>query len=104
MKLSMRLCIFVLTGFLLAACHTSGSGGKNNAVSASFKGKIEEIFENRAIVQVENGNITGQVFIDLSVNKTVNFQVGDKIKVGYDGQIRESDPAQVNTLSVKRME
>ncbi|XXM73129.1 DUF3221 domain-containing protein [Lysinibacillus sphaericus] len=86
---------------LLAACQTNELRDKNDAVRVSFEGRIEEILENRAIDQVEKGNFTGRVLIDLSVNDTERFQVGDKVKVEYDGQIRESDPAQVNTLSVK---
>jgi uncharacterized OB-fold protein len=79
-------------------------GDKNDAVRVSFEGRIEELLDNRAIVQVEKGNFSGRVLVDLSVNETETFQVGDKVKVEYDGQVRESDPAQINTLSVKGME
>jgi len=30
--------------------------------------------------------------------------VGDEVEVGYDGEIKESDPAQINTLSVELVE
>ena len=40
-------------------------------------------------------------FFDLSVNEAETFRVGDKIKVGFDGTIKESNPAQINTLSVE---
>ncbi|MEH7250151.1 DUF3221 domain-containing protein [Neobacillus niacini] len=47
------------------------------------------------------GNPEGDLFVDLSVNNDETFQVGDKIKVGFDGIIKESNPAQINTLSVE---
>ena len=30
--------------------------------------------------------------------------MGDEVEVGYDGEIKESDPAQINTLSVELVE
>jgi len=44
------------------------------------------------------------VVVDISVKNDEAFQVGDKVKVGYDGAIRESSPAQINTLSVDLIE
>lgn len=41
------------------------------------------------------------MFVNLSVNSDETFQIGDRIKVGYDGTIMESNPAQINTLSVE---
>jgi hypothetical protein len=93
-----------MIGCLLAACQTNESMDKKDEVPVSFEGTIEEILENRAIVQVEKGKLTGRVFVDLSVNETETFRVGDRIKVDYDGQVRESDPAQITTLSVKGIE
>ncbi|QWC21134.1 DUF3221 domain-containing protein [Bacillus haikouensis] len=93
-----------MIGCLLAAGRTNEFGEKNNAVSVSFEGRIVELLENRAIVAVEKGDFTGRVLVDLSMNESETFQVGDKIKVEYEGQVRESDPAQINTLSVKGMD
>jgi Protein of unknown function (DUF3221) len=93
-----------LVSCLLAACQINESGDENEAVRVSFEGRIEEFLDNRAIVQVEKGSFTGRVLVDLSVNETETFQVGDKIKVEYEGKVMESDPAQINTLSVKGME
>jgi len=39
--------------------------------------------------------------LTLSVNNDEAFQVGDEIKVGYDGTIMESYPTQIYTLSVE---
>ena len=45
-----------------------------------------------------------RIFVDLSVNRAVTFQVGDEIEVVFDGVMRESNPAQINTLSVELVE
>ncbi|MDQ0229181.1 DUF3221 domain-containing protein [Metabacillus malikii] len=97
--------IFLLT---IVGCATSpnSSEDKNNenkTESSSFIGTIKEINGDGAIVsaKVFEGNPEGDVFVDLSVNSDEVFQVGDKVKVGFDGTIRESYPAQINTLFVE---
>jgi hypothetical protein len=32
------------------------------------------------------------------------FQVGDKVKVGYDGTTMESSPLQIKTLTLEKVE
>ena len=61
------------------------------------------ITDDRVIVW-EEGSSTHRILVDLSVNSAVTFQVGDEVEVGYDGEIKESDPAQINTLSVELVE
>ena len=46
----------------------------------------------------------GTVFVHLSVNNTETFQVGDKIKAGFDGTILGLNPGQINTLFVEAIE
>ena len=62
-----------------------------------FRATIEEINDDSAIVVDSKG---GRIF-DLSEIRAVTYQVGDEIVVGYDGTMRESIPAQINTLSVE---
>ena len=99
------LAIIVLLTIVGCSNSIDSSEGKNNEIkteSSSFTGTIKEINGNRALVsaKVFKGNPEGDVFVDLSVNNDETFQVGDKIKVGFDG-ILESSPAQINTLSVE---
>ncbi|WP_175638421.1 DUF3221 domain-containing protein [Metabacillus schmidteae] len=72
--------------------------------NSSFIGTIKEISGNGALVsaKIYEGNPEGNVFVDLSLNNT--FKVGDKIKVEFDGRVLESNPAQINTLSVELIE
>lgn len=83
-----------LLSVLLFACN-------QEAQEVKFRATIEQINEDWAIVVDSKG---GRIFVDLSVNRAVTFQVGDEIEVGYDGVMRESSPAQIKTLSVELVE
>ncbi|MCM3444820.1 DUF3221 domain-containing protein [Metabacillus halosaccharovorans] len=74
--------------------------------NSNFIGTIKEINGHRALVyaKIFEGNPEGDVFVDLSVNNTKTFKVGDKIKVEFDGTVLESNPAQIITLSVELIE
>ena len=86
--------------------HVDGKGSSDNI--QTFIGIIEEITDQKtALIVVEEGGIlqsSNKVFVDLSVNATETFQVGDQVKVGFDGAVRESYPAQIETLSVEKVE
>lgn len=78
-----------------------GCNSKDDVVS--FTGTIKEINNQQAIVFIEEGEILhsgNQVSVDLSVSKQT-FQVGDHIRVTYDGEVRESFPLGINTVSVE---
>ena len=65
-----------------------------------------EITGDSAIVNAveEDGKVLGTIRINLAVNPNETFQIGDKVRVGYNGIIMESAPAQVRTLTVKKVE
>lgn len=78
-------------------------------IESVFTGTIEEIYsETSALIVVDSGNIlrsSDKVTVDLTkASEEVTFEVGDKIKVRYDGEVRESYPAQINTISVEKIE
>jgi hypothetical protein len=103
------LAMIVLLTIVGCSNSTDRSEEKNNEIkteSSSFIGTIKEIYGNSALVsaKVFEGNPEGDVFVDLSVNNDETFQVGDKVKVGFDGTIKESNPAQINTLSVEMVD
>lgn len=73
----------------------------------TFIGIIEEINGNMAIVLIEEGDILrsgNMVGVDLSVAKDITFEINDKIKVGFDGIIREKFPLGINTTFVELIE
>lgn len=103
-KVFKALAIFVLL-VIVGCSNTTGESevefNEPKIVDSSFTGTIKEIKGNTAIVSAKLGGGEGDVFVNLSVNSDETFQVGDRIKVGYDGTIKESNPAQINTLSVE---
>ncbi|MFJ8258570.1 DUF3221 domain-containing protein [Peribacillus asahii] len=106
MKIGILLTTFLVS--LLVACTSVNNEPdketKDNKVKASFSGKIAEINGQNAIVEINEGEILksgNRVFVNLSVNKNTTFQVGDKISVEYDGEIRESNPLRINVTNVE---
>ena len=101
-KKYLLLCILVMSS-LLFACNRDGVKGAEDDVT--FRGTIAEInSDDLAIVHWEEGGRTHRVYVDLSVNRTASFQVGDEVEVGYDGVMQESDPVKIRTLSVELVE
>lgn len=84
---------------ILIACQSS------NDTTYTFTGTIESIDQQLAIVHIEDGDIAKsghKVAVDLSVSaQDITFQIGDYIKVGYDGEVRESEPLGINTIFVE---
>lgn len=104
----LRLAIVSAVIVLLTVAGCSNSFDKNNETESAhytFTGVIKEIHDHGALVHAKNGSIKkGNVFVDLSVNNDETFQVGDKIKVEYNGIILKSNPAQITTLFVELVE
>src|SRR5699024_4297118 len=70
---------------------------ENETASFYFTGTIKEIYASTALID----GTMGEVLVSLSVNNDETFHVGNKVKVGYDGTIMESNPAQIKPLSVE---
>ena len=106
LKKKYNLLFILFISSLLFACNTEDVKSIDEGeVYVTFRGTIAKmITDDRAIVHWEEGGRTHRVLVDLSVNSAVIFQVGDEVEVGYDGEIKESDPAQINTLSVELVE
>lgn len=103
MKKSRLLLLILLTLGTLVACNFS----KENRAEATFTGTISEIHETTAIIEIDEGEILNsgnRVSINLSVADEETFEVGDKVRVGYEGGIMESYPLQVKTVFVEKME
>lgn len=88
---------------------TNGNGiiEELESIKSIFTGTIEEISsETSALIVVDSGKIlrsSDKVTINLTkALEDATFEVGDKIKVSYDGEVRESYPAQINKISVEK--
>ena len=97
----------------LVACnadnHTSheDSSISTDPTTVTFDGTIEEINGISALVAIDDGEILrsgDKVTVDLSSAPDEIFEIGDKIRVEYDGMIQESYPLQVNTLSIQKLD
>ena len=93
MRNILLVCILLLT-FALVGC----------SKTEYFTGTIESITGDVANVDTTIGTTPYLIQVDLAVNDSETFAVGDSVKVGYDGQILESHPSQINTLSVEKVE
>ncbi|HEX6594163.1 MAG TPA: DUF3221 domain-containing protein [Bacillota bacterium] len=94
------LAIIVL--LTISGCSNSINGNDEKpteieTASFYFTGTIKEIYDGTALVD----GTRGKVLVTLSVNNDEIFHVGDKVRVGYNGTIMESNPAQIKTLSVE---
>lgn len=107
MKKLRQLLFLIVVCSLFAACSAEDDKIINHDedIYVTFRGTIDKILnEDRAIVLWEKNGRTSRIFVDLSVNSSVTFQVGDEVIVGYDGIVKESNPGQINTLSVELAE
>jgi hypothetical protein len=96
----MALAIIVL--LIISGCSDTMNGNDEEPAeiemgSFYFTGTIKEKYDGTALVD----GTRGKVLVNLSVNNDEIFLVGDKVKVGYNGAIMESNPAQIKTLSVE---
>lgn len=93
---------------LLPACSSSNSEQSDDSETEhTFTGTIEIIEGQHATVDIEEGKILKsgrKVRVDLSVANDTTFQAGDEIRVGYDGEVRESGPLGINTTFVELIE
>lgn len=95
------LIILTITFILLTGCMPMNM---NNVIKeANFSGTIEEVYEKSILVKVdENENIGSDlvsVSLDLQLKDSItDFEVGEEVRIYYDGNIAESYPAQVNNV------
>ncbi|MCM3768500.1 YobA family protein [Neobacillus niacini] len=109
MRLKNRFLLLTFIIGLLVACTPVNTDPNDNEIKVDkatgfFIGTIEEKSDQNAIVNVDQGEILksgNRVFVNLSVNSNATFQVGDKIRVDYEGEVRESYPFRINVTNVE---
>lgn len=101
------LFVIILIG-LLSACSSAGNDKADDSETKdNFTGVIETIEDQNAIVDIEDGEILKsgrKVSVNYSVADDTTFQVGDEVKVGYEGEVRERKPPGINTTFVELIE
>ena len=97
----LSLIILVITLILLTGCIPMNM---NSVVKEpNFSGIIEEVYEKSILVKVnENESMSSdlvRVSLDLRLKDSItDFEVGEEVRIYYDGNIAESYPAQVNNV------
>ena len=103
MRNKIILFCFTVVASLLFAC-----GSENPKVKATFVGTIEEIHSSGTAtvseIEANDNKSFGLVVIDLPANAEEPFQVGDKVKVGYDGTGLETAPVRISTITIEKVE
>lgn len=75
-------------------------------VDAAFTGTVEELNQSMAIILIEEGDILNsgnRVSVDVS-SADEPIEVGDQVRVGYEGGVMESYPLQINMTFVEKIE
>ncbi|MBU5465900.1 hypothetical protein KQI49_03535 [Virgibacillus sp. MSJ-26] len=101
------LFAIILTGILSACGSSGGEKLDDSEIKDTFTGTIETIENEVATVDIKEGKILRsgkKVTVDLSVADDTTFKIGDEIKVGYEGAVRESGPLGINTTFVELIE
>lgn len=109
----MKRLLFCLAIIALLTTAAGCSNAADNDIdevgetTSNFTGTIKEINGHNALVQTNSkifkasDSSQDKVIVDLSVNSEQKFEVENEIKVKFDGPILDSDPPQINTLSVE---
>lgn len=113
----MKKILFSLILLLLVAiagCTNASDEAENITQGPNFEftGTIVEFREYKALVETDRDAFGGSSFtedesqkmnviVDLSVNQDESFQLGDEIKVNAGDEILDSDPPQIETISVE---
>lgn len=96
-----KMVIGLLMLGLLTAC------GKKEP-TFTFTGTLLNIHGKSATVLADEDEAIrssgSKVSVDLSVNEEATFEIGDRVKVTYNGEVGESSPLDIRTLAVEKLE
>ena len=105
LKNSLLIMMLLLVSCLLVACNS------DSKVKATFTGTIETVNENGGmLVNVEEATDTkleGLVDVDIldeDILDDTTFNVGDKVKVGFNGMTFEKSPVMVQAITLEKIE
>lgn len=101
MRKILVLCLALLISVSIIGC----SKGED---TVEFTGTITEIIGDFAIVSVDEEqdirNSGDLVEVNLTVNDGIDFSIGDRVRVGYDGVVMEKYPLGINTIYIELLE
>lgn len=101
----MKKLLFIVGILLvLAACsNKTANETDTNDETDTFEGTIQSIEGDRALLDARINDVVEETPMAIYITlPSDDFAVGDVVIVEYNGMILESDPAQVQAISVKR--
>ena len=120
MKRFLALLLAILCVCSLAACRRyAGEGMESSSrdpletedhrdkINPHFSGRVLEMYEDRCLVEVTDGGNQqiplGEIYVvNTSVDGCPDYEVGDTLKIVFDGKVALSYPAQI--LSVYKIQ
>ena len=109
MKFRVNLAILWIISclFTLVACNSADNGasrkvGEDN-MNPYFTGKVTEIYDEGCLLEVTdvgNGNfwVGSKVKVNTDIKDCPDYEVGDLLKITFDGKVTRSLPPQVTCV------
>ena len=82
---------------------------ENNAKPACIIGIVTEKYESSCLLEITNNvnsplNLNELVVVNTNISNCPDFEVGDSLKIEFDGSITKSYPPQIfNTLYIEKI-
>ena len=109
MKRFLPMLMALLCLAMLVACQTddnvvSDDDGRD-LLNPYFTGKVLEVYEKGCLLEVTdigNGNfwIGNKVMVHTDISNSPAYDVGDFLRISFDGKVAESYPPQVTTVFI----
>ncbi|MCH4889606.1 hypothetical protein EZV73_18635 [Acidaminobacter sp. JC074] len=97
----MKKWIILILVILLVGCTNKAV---EDVESFTFKARIQEITQGGYIVLVDEGEDVRNSSDLISISTDQSFELDDHVLIKYDGAIMESYPAQINMLSIEKID
>ena len=106
-----KIIALILTLIIFVNFIACDEASQNNATPAHFVGKVVEIYETSYLLEVtDEGNyghlaLGTTVQVNINTDDTTEYEIGDNLKVIFDGAISKSYPPQVlHVISIEKAE
>lgn len=106
-KVRISILFLIVVMLALAGCSKEQTLKEIFNDETSIRGVIKEVESDTILMESRERTHSGDIRISRRTKNEkgqIDFGVGDKITVYYDGNIAESDPAQINTVFAFKMD
>lgn len=102
------IMIVIIFSCLIVSCDKPQT--ENNAKPACIIGKVTEKYENSCLLKITDNvysplNLNDLVVVNTNISNCPEFEVGDILKIQFDGSTTKSYPPQIfNTLYIEKID